>query len=75
MGMYPSLMGTFSCPVPILIIGSSFGGALSSLNSVSFRTTHMEDPWILPSLSPSIGPIETNVSFPATMVPYQGNLG
>ena len=25
-GMYPSLMGTFSCPVPILMIGSSFGG-------------------------------------------------
>ena len=74
MGMYPSLMGTFSCPVPVLMIGSSFGGASSSLLSVSFRTTHMEDPWILPSPSPSIGTIEMNVSFPATMVAYQANL-
>ena len=43
-GMYPFLMGTFSCPMPILMIRSSFGGASSSLNSVSFHTTHMEDP-------------------------------
>ena len=43
-GMYPSLMGTFSCPVSILMIGSSFGGDSFSLNSVSFSTTHMEYP-------------------------------
>ena len=48
-GMYPSIMGTFSCPAPILIIGSSRGGASPSSNSVSFRNPHMEDPWILPS--------------------------
>ena len=42
--MYPSLMGTFSCLAPMLMIGSSFGGASSLLNSVSFRTTHMEYP-------------------------------
>ena len=66
-GMYPSLIGTFSCPTPILIIGISFDGASSSLNSVPFRTTHMEYPWILPSPSPLIGHIETDVSFPATM--------
>ena len=24
-GMYPSIMGSFSCPAPILMIGSSFG--------------------------------------------------
>ena len=36
-GMYPYLMGNFICPVPILMIGSSLGGALTSLNSVSFR--------------------------------------
>ena len=29
-GMYPYLMGTFSSPVSVLMIGSSFGGALSS---------------------------------------------
>ena len=75
MGMYPSLMGNFSCLAPVLMIRSSFGGASSSLNSVSFHTTHMEYPWILPSLSPSIGPIETDVSFPATMVAYQENIG
>ena len=34
-GMYPSLMEIFSCPAPMLMIGSSFGGASSSLNSVS----------------------------------------
>ena len=31
-GMYPSLMGTFSCPTPILMIGSSLGGDSSSEN-------------------------------------------
>ena len=51
--MYPSLMGTFSCLVPILMIRSSLGKDLTSLNSVSFLTSHMKDPWILPSLSPS----------------------
>ena len=74
MGMYPSLMGTFSCPTPILMIGSSFGGASSSLNSVSFHTTHMEDPWILPSPSTSSVPTETDVPFPAMMVAYQVNI-
>ena len=31
-GMYPSLMGTFICPTLILMIGSSIGKALNSLN-------------------------------------------
>ena len=74
-GMYPSLMRTFSCLMPILMIGSSFGGASSSLNSMSFHTTHMEYPWIIPSPSPSIGLIKMDVPFPATMVAYQANLG
>ena len=42
--MYPSLMGIFSCPAPVLMIGSSFEEASSSMRLVSFRTTHMEDP-------------------------------
>ena len=65
-GIYPSLMGTmgtFSCPTPILMIGSSFNGDSYSLNSVPFHTTHMEDPWILPPPSTSSVPIETNVPF------------
>ena len=43
-GMYPSLMEIFSCPAPILTIGSSFGEASTSMRLVSFRTSHMEDP-------------------------------
>ena len=73
-GMYPSLMGTFNCPTVIFMMGSIFGGASSSLNSMYFHTTHMEYPWILPSPIPSIGPIETDVPLPATMVAYQENL-
>ena len=42
-GMYPSLMGTFSCSAPVLMIGSSFDGASMSTRSVSFRTCHMGD--------------------------------
>ena len=34
----------------------------------------MEDPRILPSPSSSVGPIETNVLFPATMIAYQANI-
>ena len=35
-GMYPSLMGSFSCPVLILMIGCSSGEASTSMRSVSF---------------------------------------
>ena len=72
--MYPSLMGSFGCPTPILMIGSSFGEALTSIRSVSFCTSHMEDPWILPTLSTPSEPIVTDVPFPATMIAYQANL-
>ena len=75
--MYPSLMGTFSCLVLVLMIGSSLGKASTLLNSVSFRTSHMEDPWILPSPSTSSDnsiPAEIYVSFPTTLVAYQDNL-
>ena len=74
MGMYPSLMGTLSCPAPVFMIRSSFSGASFSLNSMSFHTTHMEDHWILPTPSPSNGPIETDVPLPAAMIAYQVNL-
>ena len=72
--MYPALMGSFSCPAPILMIGSSFGGASFSLTSVSFCNFHMEDPWILSTSSPSSNPIETDMPFPAAMIAYQVNL-
>ena len=35
----------------------------------------MEDPWILPSSSPSNGPIEIDVPLPIAMTAYQANLG
>ena len=73
-GMYPSLMRTFSCPTLIIMIGSSLSGASSSSNLVSFCTTHMEDPWILPSPSTSSDPVETSASLPAAMIAYQDNL-
>ena len=74
-GMYPSLMVSFSCHAPILMIGSSSGEASTSVRSVSFRTSHMEDPWILPTLNTSSEPIMTDVPLPATMVAYQANIG
>ena len=73
-GMYPSLMGSFSCPAPILMIGSSSDEASTSMRSVSFHTSHMEDPWILPTLSTPSEPIVMDVSLPATMIDYQVNL-
>ena len=73
-GMYPSLMGIFSCPAPILMIGSSSGEASTSMRSVSFRTSHMEYPWILPTSSTPSEPIVTDVPLPATMIAYQANL-
>ena len=73
-GMYPSLMGSFSCPAPVLMIGSSSSEASTSMRSVSFRTSHMEDPWVLPTLSTPSEPIVTNVPLPATMIAYQSNL-
>ena len=34
----------------------------------------MEDPWILPTPSPSSEPIRTDVSLPTTVIAYQANL-
>ena len=73
-GVYPSLMGSYSCPTPILMIRSSSSGASYSLRSVSFHTTHMEDPWILPTPSPSSKPIEMDMPLPAVMIAYQVNI-
>ena len=73
-GMYPSIMGSFSCPASILMIGSSSGEASTSMRSVSFRTSHMEDPWILPTPSTLSEPIVTEVPLLATMVAYQANI-
>ena len=73
-GMYPSLMGSFSCLAPILKIGYSFNEASTSTISVSFCTSHMEDPWILSTPSTLSEPIVMNVPLPATMIAYQANL-
>ena len=55
-GMYPSLMGSFSCLAPILMIGSIFDEALTSMRLVYFRMSHMEDPWILPAPKSRVSP-------------------
>ena len=73
--MYPSLMGRFSCPTPVLMIGSSPDEALTSVRSVSFHTSHMEDPWILPTPNTSSESIVMDVPLPATRVSYQANIG
>ena len=73
-GMYPSLMGIFSSLAPILMIGSSSSEVSTSMRSVSFRISHMEDPWILPTLNTSSEPIVMNVMLPTTMVAYQANI-
>ena len=67
-------MGSFSCPAPILMIVSSFYEASTSTISVSFRTSHMEDPWILPTPSTSSDPVEMSMPLPAAMIAYQANL-
>ena len=73
-GMYPSLIESFSCPAPILMIGSCFDEDSTSTTLVYFRTTHMEDPWILPTPSTSSEPVERTVPLLAVMVAYQANL-
>ena len=47
-GMYPSLIGIFSCVAPILKIGSSIGKDSTFLGLVSFYTSHMVDALTLP---------------------------
>ena len=59
------------------MIGSSLGRASTSLNSVSFHTSHMEDPWVLPFPSTSSKnsiPAKTDMLFPTTFVVYQANI-
>ena len=75
--MYPSLMGTFICVMPVLMISSSLGNTSTLLSSVHFHTSHMEDPWNLSSsstLSEVTIPTKTDMSFPTTMVAYQSNI-
>ena len=44
------------------------------MRSVSFRTSHMEDPWIFPTPNNSSEPVMMDVLFPAAMITYQANL-
>ena len=69
--MYPSLMGSFSFPALVLVIGSSSGEASTSVRLVSFRTSHMEGPWILPTPNTSSEPIVTNVKFSYANLEHQ----
>ena len=44
------------------------------MRSVSFHTSHMEDPWIIPTPSTPSESIVMDVPLPATMIAYQANL-
>ena len=67
-------MGSFSYPTPVLMIGSCSNEASTCTTLVSFRITHMEDPWILPTPSTSSEPLETNMPLLVAMIAYQANL-
>ena len=41
---------------------------------MSFRTTHMEYPWVPPTPSTLSEHVNTNVPLPAAMIAYQANL-
>ena len=56
------------------MIGYSSGEDSSSLRSVSFRTTHMKDLWILSTPSPSCDPTGIDMLLTAVMIAYQANL-
>ena len=76
LGSTLGITGSFSCPAPILMIGSSSGEASTFVRSVSFCMSHMEDPWILPTPNTSSDPIVMDMPLPTTiMVAYQANLG
>ena len=77
MGMYPSLIGTFNISTPILTIGSSLGSDFSSLSSIPFCVSHLEDPWTL--LSPSTSdegprPTKMDISLSVAVISYQAIL-
>ena len=56
------------------MIGSSSIEASTSMISVSFRMSHMEDPCILPTPSTPSEPIMMDVPLPVAMIAYQDNL-
>ena len=75
-GMHPSLMGTFSYVVLVLMNGSIHGNASMSLSLVPFHTSNMDDPWTLPystTLGDSI-PTNTDMPLSRTIMAYQDHL-
>lgn len=52
--LYPSLMGTFAFPAPVLFVGYS-SDVLEEESVVlviwSFKTKYLDDPWVLPNPS------------------------
>jgi hypothetical protein len=78
--MYPSLMGTFNFPAPISYIRATPIDYQNSSSSVpitrvgSFRTSYLEDPWVLPSPCESVkGHVHVRMAMPlsAVEVTYQ----
>lgn len=49
-GLYPSLMGTFTFPFPEANMISSVKNE-PSVMEISFKTSYLSDPWNLPNLS------------------------
>jgi hypothetical protein len=72
--MYSSLMGTFNSMAPIYHIYAMSSRSASSMRSVPFFTSYFNDPWTLPSSTPSCkGQSHTGMDMPllAIEIAYQ----
>jgi hypothetical protein len=75
--MYSSVMGTFDFVAPIHHIYAMSSRFASSMRSIPFRTSYLNDPWTLPSSTESCeGQSHTGMAMPlsTTKIAYQAFL-